>query len=506
MTPVTRIETDVVVVGGGGSGLAAAIEAAGLGRRVIVLEKNLHLGGTTRLSVGSVSACRTPLQRWKGIQDSQQEFAEDMGRFNAERGLGDRDNLELRRLVAEESTRTFEWLVGMGIEFFGPMPEPPNRVPRMHNVVPNSSAYIYTLSGHARRRGVDIRLGTKAERLLTRDGRVTGVEARSVDGAALEIVARLGVILATGDYSSSPEMKKRYLGPELADIEGINPTSTGDGHRMGLEVGARLINGDLCLGPEIRFVAPPRKLLVSRVPPRKPLAKVMNIVTTHLPTALLRPVILAFVTTYLAPSPRLFAEGAILVNKEGRRFVNELDQPAVAIARQLDGVAFILFDDRVARRFSQWPYFISTAPGVAYAFLADYRRNRRDIYAEAPTIEALAQKLTVPIASLTTTVAEYNRAVEHSRDLAFGRDRLGQGLTGPPYYALGPAKSWIVLTDGGLAVSPRMEVLDERGRIIPGLYAVGSTGQGGVLLEAHGMHLCWAFASGRLAGRSAASG
>lgn len=506
MTPPGRLEADVVVVGGGGAGLAAGIEAAGLGRRVVLLEKNRSLGGTTRLSVGSVSACRTPHQRRKGIDDTPEAFAEDMERFNEARGLGGRDNLELRRLVAEESSRTFAWLLEMGVEFFGPMPEPPNRLPRMHNVLPNSSAYIYNLAREARRRGVQILLEARVERLLMERGRVTGVEARVGARGPLEVRAGRGVVLATGDYSSSPEMKKALLGAEFADIEGINAASTGDGQRLALDVGARLVNGDVCLGPEIRFVAPPRKMLISALPPFKPLARAMNIVATRLPAGLLRPVILAFLTTYLAPSRQLFAEGAILINRDGRRFVNELDQPALGIPRQPERVAFILFDDRVARRFSAWPYFISTAPGIAYAYLRDYGRNRRDIYAEASTVEALADRLRMPPAQLAATVAEYNRAADAGQDRALGRNPVGPGLKVPPYYALGPAKSWIVLTDGGLAVTTRMEVLGERGQVIPGLYAAGSTGQGGLLLEAHGMHLCWAFTSGRLAGRAVASG
>jgi fumarate reductase flavoprotein subunit len=506
MSSLNELAADVVVVGGGGAGLAAAIEAARAGGGVILLEKNPHLGGTTRLSVGSVSACRTPYQRRAGIQDTPEAFAEDMGRFNEERGLGARDNLELRRLLVEESSATFQWLTEIGLDFFGPMPEPPNRAPRMHNVLPNSSAYIYHLARQARQRAVEIRLDTPVERLLMDGRRVTGVQARSADGSRLEIRARRGVVLATGDYSSSREMKNAHMGLDLVEIEGINPTSTGDGQRMGLAVGARLVNGDLCLGPEIRFVAPPHKMLISALPPFKALAKTMKVVATRLPAAFLRPVILAFLTTYLAPSRQIFMEGAILVNRTGHRFVNELARPALAIARQPDRIAFIVFDDRLARRFSAWPYFISTAPGIAYAYLADYRRNRRDIYAEAPTVEGLAQKLATPATALAATVAQYNRFADEGKDPAFGRDPLGPGLKVPPYYALGPAKSWIVLTDGGLAVTPRMEVLDERGRVIRGLHAAGSTGQGGVLLEAHGMHLCWAFTSGRIAGRSAAAG
>src|SRR3990167_7528318 len=113
---ISRIEADVVVVGGGGAGLAAALEAAECGRRVILLEKNPHLGGTTLLAVGSVSACRTPHQRRTGVEDSPEELFEDMGLFNQQAGLGTRDNLELRRL----SYRQKLWMSERGdVPFLG---------------------------------------------------------------------------------------------------------------------------------------------------------------------------------------------------------------------------------------------------------------------------------------------------------------------------------------------------------------------------------------------------
>ncbi len=143
--------------------------------------------------------------------------------------------------------------------------------------------------------------------------------------------------------------------------------------------------------------------------------------------------------------------------------------------------------------FSAWPYFVSTAPGVAYAYLADYRRNRKDICHQASTPDQLAAKLGLAGATLAETIAACNDGGARP------------ALTRPPYYALGPAKSWIVLTDGGARVTPRLEVLDGGDAVIPGLYAAGSSGQGGVLLEGHGHHLGWAFTSGRIAGRNAAA-
>jgi succinate dehydrogenase/fumarate reductase flavoprotein subunit len=487
---------DIVVVGGGGSGLAAAIEAARYGRKVMLLEKNPQLGGTTIRSVGSITATCTPLQRAKGVQDLPQAHFEDMALFADDRGFVDKDNLELRRLLVENSPDTVQWLMDLGVVFFGTMPEPPHRLPRMHNVLPHSRSYVYHLKKRALELGVDIRLGAKVIRLQRSDERVAGVEVDAGGGQTRHIAARLGVILATGDYSSAKEVKAQFMAPELADIEGINPTSTGDGQRLIQGVGGDILNGEIMLGPEIRFVAPPSKTFIDNIPPVKPVALAMRWAMGHLPSWLLRPFLMLFVTTNLAPSHNLFKNGSILINKEGRRFVDERHNPQYAIPRQPDRIAYILMDAQVGAQFEAWPNFISTAPGVAYAYLADYLRNRKDISFTAGSLGALAGKLGIPAAALEQTVAEYNS------NLPEGATPISQA----PFYALGPAKSWIVLTDGGARINSQFEVLDRSSRPISGLYAAGSAGQGGVLLEGHGHHLGWAFTSGRLAGRSAALG
>src|SRR5690606_9992147 len=111
----------------------------------------------------------------------------------------------------------------------------------------------------------------------------------------------------------------------------------------------------------------------------------------------------------------------------------------------------------------------------SYAYLADYRRNRADIYYRAPSIDALAEAMGVPTQALERTVAACNSAAGGARP----------ALDSGPYYALGPLKSYCVFADGGLAVSERLEVLGRDGAVIPGLYACGSVGQGGLLLEGH---------------------
>ena len=492
---------DIVVIGGGGAGLAAAVEAARYGAQVVLLEKNPKLGGTTVRSVGSITAARTSFQAKAGVEDTPDEHFEDLALFNdlAVPNADSKDNLALRRLLVENTADTIDFLMDLGIEFFGPMPETPHRKPRMHNVLPHARAYIHHLNRHARMAGVDIRVDAKAERLLTEGGRVIGAEA-TLAGTRRRFLARRGVILAAGDYSASQEMKANYVTPDLADIEGINPTSTGDGQRLALEAGAEIVNGDVMLGPEIRFVAPPRKALIEFLPPSKPVVKFVKFSIDHMPSWLLRPFLMMFVTTNLAPSHNLFQEGAILVNRSGRRFADELDKPQYQIPKQPGRLAYILLDDEIARKFTAWPHFISTAPGIAYAYLPDYRRNRKDIYHRASTLAGLAEKLGMPVAELENTVAGYNDSVAGNQEGGPSRPTLKR----PPFHALGPAKSWIVMTDGGAKVNLSFEVLDAEYNVIPGLFAAGSNGQGGVLLEGHGHHLGWAFTSGRLAGRNAA--
>ncbi|MCW5669455.1 MAG: FAD-dependent oxidoreductase [Hydrogenophaga sp.] len=472
---------DVVVVGGGGAGLAAAIEARESGCSVVLLEKNPQPGGSTAWSIGSVSSSGTPHQRKRGIVDSPADHWADMPGFAGD--LAGRDNAALRRVLCDEIPATFQWLLDSGVRFMGPMPEPPHRQPRMHNVLPNSRSFIYHLTRRARRAGVQLRTGTRVDALVQDNGRVTGVDA-----GPLRFLARGGVVLAAGDFTNGPEFKARFMGPQEAKVEGVNLTATGDGQRLGEALGARIVNGDLALGPEIRFIAPASETFVRRLPPWRWLAVTMEWAMERVPPAILRPILMKFLTTALAPSTSLFDAGAVLVNRRGERFGDERDRPAWRLPDQPDKVGYILIDAALAQRFSAWPDFVSTAPGVAYAYVPDYRRNRPDVFTEAPTLQALAQRLGMDAAALARSAAEG------------GVRALGAG----PYVALGPVRSVFVHSEGGLMVDAQHRVLGTGDQPLPGLYAAGSTGQGGLLLKGHGHHLAWAFVSGRRAGRFAA--
>lgn len=480
----------VIVVGGGGSGLAAAIEACAAGANVLLIEKNPTLGGSTAWSIGSVTATGTPHQLRKGIIDSTNDHWRDMAGFNGD--LDARDNPALRRVLAEGIPETFRWLLTHGIRFYGPMPEPPHQKPRMHNVLPNSRSYITRLERAARRAGVVIRTATRVLSLITEGNRVCGVECETSDGR--KRYRGRSVVLAAGDFTSDPELKAQYMGPREAKVDGVNVTATGDGQKLALAHGARVLNGDLALGPELRFVPPQKQNILLKLPPWPLLASFMAWSLDRMPSFLLRPFAMSFVTTALAPSPSLFEAGALLVNKSGDRFTDELGQPVFDVAEQTGKIAYILLDSRLAQNFNAWPNFISTAPGVAYAYLNDYRRNRRDVFAAANSLEELGRKLGMPGGALGQTVSRYNAG-------AGNRPVFGAG----PYVALGPVRAVFVHAEGGLAVDHDHRVLGPNDVPIAGLYAAGSTGQGGLLLKGHGHHLAWAFVSGRRAGRNAAA-
>jgi succinate dehydrogenase/fumarate reductase flavoprotein subunit len=485
--------TDVLVVGAGGAGLAAAYEAAKAGAKVILLEKNAETGGSTSWSVGSITATNTVHQHKAGITDSADAHFEDMEKHAGT--LAPRDNLKLRRILVDNTSSMLQWLMDHGVVFVGPEPEPPHRVSRMHNVVPNSKSFAFHLSRACRQVGVDIRLNTASHRIvLNEQGRASAIETSLQTGSPHTFIARRGIVLASGDYSAASDLKSELATPDVAPVDAVNPTATGDGHRMARALGATVVNGDIVRGPIMRFIAPTKPNLLQKLPPYRWLAQLIALSVNYLPQFILRPFLMSFLTTAVGPSPDLYQAGSILINKNGKRFTNELDKPNKAMAQQPERIGWILFDDTIAQKFSQWPYYISTAPGVAYAYLADYRRNRADIYHQANTIEQLAQGIGVDAQALSQALSDYNTKERGERP----------ALLKGPFYALGPVKSYVVFTDGGLNVDEDLRVLGANEQPIPGLFAAGSAGQGGLLLEGHGHHLGWAFISGRIAGKNAA--
>ena len=479
---------DVVVVGGGGAGLTAALEAARHGASVTLLEKGAALGGTTSISVGSFAAAGTDIQRRAGIIDDAEAYFDDI-----ERVLGvdvARDNEVLRRLLIARSRETLDWLIGLGLVFHGPYPDPPQRVPRLHNVLPSSRAYIHTLARHCRRRGVRFTFETRAVRLLTEDGRCVGIEAERA--GATEIFHASGVVLASGDTSASTAFREQYR-PELGGIAAINPLNTGDGQAMGRAIGAPVLNGEVMVGPILRFPLPRGRALAHGLPPNPLVGRLARWWLETLPERLIRPALVQYLTVMLAPSPALLEHGAALLDAVGGLMPQDATL-GTGLARGAGGKGYYVLDRRLVERFRRPHLCVSGGPGIAEVFLDDYRRHRPDLYAEADDLAGLARRIGMDPARVAASVERHNTSAPED------------GILQSPFVALGPVVPLMLIGEAGLAVTAALEVTDAAGRPIPGLYAAGSAGQGGMLLPAHGQHLAWAFTSGRIAGQGAAGG
>ncbi|MAV34088.1 MAG: FAD-binding dehydrogenase [Planctomycetaceae bacterium] len=493
---------DVIVVGAGGSGLAAGLAAAERGGQVLILEKRPQPGGTTGIAVGSFTAAETRLQRSRGIVDRVADHAVDAGKF-ADPEIERCNNDALRAYFLREAPRTFDWLCKLGLTFVGPNPEPPNRVPRMHNVVPGAKAYIAALQLALQTADATIICNATVEELLRCRTGICGVRA-VVDGHSREYRARRGVVLAGGDYANDPEMIARYKGEQFREIEGINPFATGDGQRLAEQAGAELVNMEITYGPELRFVPAGNRPFQQWLPVGGMTAQLMGQVARRLPDWIMRRLIKRLLVTWQHPETALFEEGAILLNQHGRRFVDETAWPdrEIGTALQPGKIAYILLDGRRMAQFSSWPHFISTAPDIAYAYVQDYRRLRPDITAIGNALDDVVQSRQLPLAAVRDTLAEYNRFARGDGADPCGRSKPTPSLDDGPWCLLGPAKAYFTTTEGGARVDQRLQVLDERGAPIPGLYAVGQNGLSGMVLFGHGLHIAWAMTSGRLAGEA----
>ncbi|MBW3598177.1 MAG: FAD-dependent oxidoreductase, partial [Planctomycetes bacterium] len=435
-----KTDYDVIVVGAGGSGLAAALSAAEHEGSVVVLEKEPQPGGTTGIAVGSFTAAGTSLQSAKGIVDDPQTHAEDAARF-APPEIESRNNDALRAWFLTEAAATLEWLEQLGLSFVGPHPEPPNRQPRMHNVVPGAKAYILAMQLALQKRGVEVLCEAPAISLLQTDGRVTGVRVL-VDGEPRELHARRGVIVAGGDYSSNRELIARHKGAEFHNIEGINPFADGAGHRLAESAGAELLNMDVTYGPELRFIPSRFRPFEQWLPTGVLGAKAAGAVARRLPNWLLRRLVKRLLVTWQHPENALFDDGALLLNKEGRRFCDERQSPQreIAAARQPDKTAWILLDGRLVQRYSAWPHFISTAPDIAYAYVQDYQSLRRDVTATGIGRSDAAARAGLDAEAVKETIEQFNAYVRGEATDAFGRSGDEHPMTAGPWIILGPVK------------------------------------------------------------------
>lgn len=455
---------DLVIVGGGGAGLAAGIMARKAGASVMVLEADTKLGGATALSSGVMYASGTSIQRARGIEDTPDAM------FHYVMTLaGWECDPRIMRVMSEESGPALEWLLTLGVQF------PPDylvcsgveEVPRGHPSVDLALSLI-NAAGAA---GVETALDTRVDSLLVEDGRVVGVSA---GGYELRAGA---VIVTTGGFGNSPEMIENFFPTAAAHgdwtyaVHMDAPFIVGDGIKLGQGVGAAIVGEDTGL---------------------------------LLPTSGLGKWIEAFLPPWI-----------VMVNTLGHRFIDESAPYAVSgylMNAQPEKRAFAIFDEPTLENASQDmrfadPYHSGTAmPTWEYNLLrqsiADGRVTQADSLAE------LAGKIGVDAQTLTATVDRYNDDADKGCDSQFFKQMDTRfPLRTAPFYAREVRACVIGQTGAGLNINGDAQVLDDHERVIPGLYAAGEVlgCAVGKRYSGGGMGICNAMVFGRIAGTQASA-
>ncbi|MEJ5184475.1 MAG: flavocytochrome c [Rectinemataceae bacterium] len=439
---------DVIVIGGGGAGLSAAHAAVAKGARVVLFEKMGVLGGNTIRATGGMNAAGTPVQTAKGIKDSADLFFQD-----TMKGGYNRNNPELVRTLAENSAKSVAWITEMGGDLSDVGRLAGASVDRAHRPAGGAKVgpeIIKTLANKAKQdSGLSIFTDAEVISLLTsKKGAVTGVAVR-IGGREYRVSAK-AVVLATGGFGANNEMAAKY-NPSLRGFATTNhPGATGDGILMAQAVGAALVD--------------------------------MDQIQTH--------------PTFAPDGNEMVTEavrgnGAILVNKAGLRFVDELatrDVVSAKILEQENKIAYLVFDTSVRKSLSAIEGYIKAG-----------------FVLQAETPAALAALMGGDPATLTSTIERYNRFVASRKDADFNRADMPRALSQGPYYAIKVTPA-IHHTMGGVRINTSAQVLREDGSSIPGLFAAGEvTGgvHGGNRLGGNALADIVTF--GRIAGENAAA-
>jgi len=455
--PAMAQEADIIVIGAGGAGLSAAIEAAANGaEKVIVLEMTAKTGGALNFTSGSMSAAGTIIQKEDGIEDTVESYIADI--INNGDDFGGQPNEKLISVYANNATAVFDWMYENGLKdctfsadratgaraVFAPE-HALYSIPRTYKASPIDKAN-YKSAAHevldklvAADERIEVKLNTKATELIPNEkGQVLSV--KTADGTVY--TAKKGVIVATGGYSSNSKLMGAYTQYGDYYLAGGAPGADGNALPMMQKVGAGLVAMDAI--------------------PTFPMGLVSKDDATKGQIA----------STYT------WKTGGIVVNQNGERFCNETEaNPAireVALEEQPNAVQYDIYTDKVLADLSanggdvfMKYYFFEGGAGSHVMYSAD-------------SIEGLAAEINVPAENLKATIEAYNAAVEKGEPDQFGREfnvkntynMATNKIEGDKYYAI-RLHALCVMTLGGVTANENMQVLDEAGNVIPGLYAAG---------------------------------
>jgi len=414
-------ECDIVIVGAGGAGLCAAIEAKQGGAKVILLEKMGVAGGNTISATGGLNAAETKVQKDLGIADTKTQFIED-----TMKGGKNINDLALVTEMAEKAPETVDWLMEVGVDLsdVGKMAgSTNNRTHRPQGGAAVGAHMVPVLEKAAVSAGIDLRKSSKVVDVISENGKAAGVKVEK-DGSTYTIKAK-AVIIATGGFGANPEMVIKYQ----PGLDGFGTTNhkgaTGDAFAWVEKFDAALTQ--------------------------------MEQIQTH-------PTVVPGNGLMITEAVR--GNGAIMVNREGKRFGSEMatrDVMSAAVLQQTGKTAYLVFDTSVRKSLKAIEGYV-----------------KKGLLTEGETPEALAEKLGMPAADLAATIATYNSYVAAGEDPDFGRkgSEMPRQLNEGPYFAVevGPA---IHHTMGGIKINTKAEVISNSGTVVPGLFAAGEV-TGGV--------------------------
>ena len=440
------ITADVVVLGAGISGLTAALSAAEAGAKTILLEKS----PTFQQRGLHNAALASRMQKKAGIKIDRDQVISTIMEWGAYR-----TNQRVVTLWADNCDRVMDWLLDMAeaakIEVvLDPTTKPwyfPN-YPTIHVFMPKwQETLAEMLQSNARTKGVDIRFKTPAVRLLREGkGRVSSVIAQTSQGGYTQFNASKAVVLCTGDYGGDRQMVDEYCWPGIGDLKCVyeatvktgDTVNTGDGHKMGMWIGAAIDEPPHC-AMLFDFAVFSKEGIFN-----------------------------------LARQPWLY------LNLNGERFMNE-DLPwgyeGAQIMRQPSNLVWAVWDAKweqeAPKMHSQCCKNMGPPTYMWHPKQLDEAIEQGNVLT-AQTIEDLGRKMKVPAETFKTTVARYNELARNGKDLDFGKhpDRLTT-LEKPPFYACKMEARYMVIL-GGLKVNTKLQVLDTERNVIPGLYAAGN--------------------------------
>jgi urocanate reductase len=444
-------EADVIVVGGGNTGIPAAITAYDKGAKVILLEASSGMASSLAMIAGGTPFAGTDYQKKQGVKDSpDQMYKEALAVGNG--------SPELWRALVDRQQEVFKWLLSIGAEPELLQLAPGHKVMRSVRFKGHGVGLCNVLRKALKKTKIDVRYKHRAKKLIVDEtGRVIGVTAEA-EGKKKNFRARKAVILASGGFCQNKALVKEY-GPQYADLVPTAPKQhQGDGLVMAMAVGAGTSNIGLAVCPSLPICAITGQLLTSS------------------------------------------GQGGIAVNRHGERWANEatsdLDSYTMRyhdiIAQDPTGLHFVISDERCRR---EYPFKAKTKEKV---FQAD-------------TIDELEKILGIDKGGLKKTITEYNSDIKkYGYDRKFQRKLAGMAhpnepvhtLEEPPYYGI-KCKVCLTSMKGGLRINGKTQVLNQFGEVIPGLYAAGEIAGGlmGIPSKYYtGTMTIQCFTQGRIAG------